>query len=126
MQVATAIDEDYMHVVNSTVIEQHCIQSVFANMGFGENRMRFSKTRACDACNYWPTEKRIPLSALFSVPGRQLPGPLLWMDFVEFSRYLGFGLLAVQRWKTLHNPTRLEKIRGMHWGHVSITEDKDP
>ena len=55
--------KDYTKDAASSSVNRYCIQSLFANMGFVKNRMRFSKIGACDTCNYGLPEKHIPLSA---------------------------------------------------------------
>ena len=83
MQDVTAFAGIFVYVVTSAVIEAYCIQSLFANMGFGKNRMSFSKTRACESCNYWLPDLRLPLSAPFLGTFGQFRKSFCLLAFVE-------------------------------------------
>ena len=55
-------------------------------------------------------------------PRKATSGAFAILAFDEISMDSAFSLPAIQRRKTLHKPTRLEKFRGMHWGYISIGE----
>ena len=86
----------------------HCVRDVSPSL-------KFQRFQNCEFVRFPPSAPRIG-------PGRQLPGPLLLLDFVEISTCSASSLPAAQRRKTLHKPTRLEEFRGMHWGYISIGE----